>query len=77
MLAYGYIHWINMNVDIEEAIKSCPMFLHYQATKPKEKVMSHKIPRRLWESVRSDIFTINSKYYLYIVDYHSKFLVVK
>ena len=31
----------------------------------------------LWESLRADIFTINKKHYLCIVDYHSKFPTVK
>ena len=39
--------------------------------------MSHKIQRRPWESVTADIFTINNKHYLCIIDNHSKLPVVK
>ena len=38
--------------------------------------MSHKIAGRLWESVGTDIFTINYKHYIIIVDYHSRLPVV-
>ena len=39
--------------------------------------MSHKIAESPWESVGTDIFTINNEYYICIVDYHSTFHVVK
>ena len=34
------------------------------------------IPERPWESVGADIVSINKKYYLCIVDYHSKFPII-
>ena len=42
--------------------------LDFQTTQPKDKTMSHKIPRRLWKSVGAD---------LCIVDYHRKLPVIK
>ena len=39
--------------------------------------MSHKIPERPWEPVRADIFTINNRFYLYVVYYHSRVPIVK
>ena len=39
--------------------------------------MWHKKPGQLWECVEADVFTINNKHYLCILDYHSKFPVVK
>ena len=35
------------------------------------------IPRKPWEVVRAGLFTLHNKYYLCIVDYHSKFSVIK
>ena len=77
MLADKSIYWTNMKTDIEEAIKSCPSCLDYQAKWPKDKVMSHEIWGRPLESVRADIFTVNSKCYHCILDNHSKFPVGK
>ena len=45
---------------------------HSQRTK-----LSHETPGSLWEPVGNDIFSINNKHYLCIVDYHSKFSVIK
>ena len=37
----------------------------------------HEIPGSLWEATGADIFNLHNTNYLYIVDYHSKFLIVK
>ena len=66
-----------MNDDIEKMVKNVPTCLKFQATQLNNKTMSHKIPWRLWESIRADTFPINDKHYLCIVDCHSKFPVVK
>ena len=62
-----------MNTDMEKAIKSHPTCPDHLATEPKDKVMSHEIPGRLWECVGADIFTINNDHYLCFVDYHRTF----
>ena len=44
---------------------------------PKEKIIHHDIPLRPWDVLGTDIFHFNNKNYLCIVDYHSKFSIVK
>ena len=44
---------------------------------PKDKIIHHKIPRLPQEVVGVDMFTLHNKYYICIVDYHSKFPVIK
>ena len=44
---------------------------------PKEKIIHHDLPLRPWEVVRADIFHFSNKNYLCIVDYDSKFPVIK
>ena len=58
-------------------IEYCSTFLYFQVTQPKDKVMSHEIPGRLWKSIETGMFSFNNKHYLCVVDYHSKFLVIK
>ena len=77
MLACNSIYSMKMNANIEEVMTSCPIFLHYQATCPRDKVMPPKILGRFWKSVGSDMLTINNKHYLFILNYHSKLCVVK
>ena len=44
---------------------------------PKEKFIYHNIPGKPGEVIRVDIFTLDNKNYLCIVDYHGKFPVMK
>ena len=53
------------------------MCLEFQQMQPKEKIIHHDILLRPWEVLGLDIFHLNNKNYLCIVDYHSKFLVIK
>ena len=56
LLACESIHSININADIENATKNCPICLDFQMTQPKDKMLSHKIPGRPWGSIKVDIF---------------------
>ena len=44
---------------------------------PQEKTTPHEVPAKLWEIVGIDIIMINNENLLCIVDYYTKFLVVK
>ena len=44
---------------------------------PKEKIIHHNIPLRLWEVLGAEVFHFNNRNYLCIVDCHSKFPVGK
>ena len=43
----------------------------------KEKITHHDISLRPWEIIGTDIFHFKNKHYLCIVDYNSKFPVIK
>ena len=66
-----------MYADIENHIKSCSTCLHFQQTQPREKIIHHDIPVKPCEVIEADIFTLNNRNYLFIVDYHSKFPILK
>ena len=57
--------------------KYCSTCLHLQQTKPRQKIIHHDIPGKPWEVIEADMLTLNNSYYLCIVDYHSKFPIVK
>ena len=46
-------------------------------TQPKDKTLSHETPSRPCQGIGADIFTINSKHYVCIVDYYRKFSKIK
>ena len=70
-------YWANINDDIENFIKNCTTCLTFQQTQPKGKIIPHDIPIRLWDVSSADMSTLNNKQYFCIVDYHSKFLIMK
>ena len=49
----------------------------FQQTQPKDKMIQHDIPVKPWDVISVDMFHLNNKHYLCIVDYHSKFLIIK
>ena len=69
--------WSSINADIERYLKQCATCLEFQQTQPKKKIIHHKIPLRPWEVVGAHIFHFNNKNYLCVVDYNSKFPVIK
>ena len=71
------IYWVDIKMDIKKHIKYCTTCLEFQQTQPKEKIFHHDIPLRPWEVLGADISHFNNKNYLCIVDYHSKFPVIK
>ena len=77
LLAWDSIYWVNVNNDIENYTKNCNTCLEFQQTQPKEIIIHHDIPVSPWNVVSMDMFQLNNKNYLCIVDYHCKFLVVK
>ena len=44
---------------------------------PKEWILHHDIPLRPWEVVGADVLHFNNKNYLCIIDYNSKFTIIK
>ena len=76
ILAHESIYWINIYDNIERAIKSYSMSLEFQHTQ-QEKNFAHKVPGKPCETIGADILTLNNTNYLYIVDYHGTFPIVK
>ena len=77
VLACKLVYWVNINSNIENHVKSCITCLEFQQMQPKKKIIHHEIPLQPWEVLGVDIFQLNNKNYLCIVDYHSKFPVIK
>ena len=77
LLMHESVYWVDINTDIDKHIKRCNTCLEFQQMQPKEKMIHHDIPLRPWEVLGADIFHFNNKNYLCIVDYHSKFPVIK
>ena len=79
LLAHESIYLVNINGDIKNFIKNVlhVMCLTFQQTQLKDKMVHHDIPVRAWDMTGAEMFTLNKKHYLCIVDYHSKFPIIK
>ena len=77
LLACECVYWPNTNVDIEKYIKQCPVCLEFQQMQPKERIIHHDIPVRPWGADGADVFYFSNKNYLCVVDYNSKFPIIK
>ena len=68
--------WVNINSDIENHVKIVA-YVEFQQMQPKEKTIHHDIPMKPWDVIGADVFQLNSKNYICLVNYHSKFPVIK
>ena len=75
--ANGSVFWANINRDIEDLVKNCPPCQHHQNLNVKEPLPPHDVPQKPWHTLGSDMFHWNNTNYLLVVDYYSKFPVVK
>ena len=77
LLAWESIYWVNINNDIENHVKNSSTFLEFQQMQPKEKTIQNDIPMKPWDVIGADMFQLNNKNYICLVDYHSTFPVIK
>ncbi|XP_048589452.1 uncharacterized protein LOC116620672 [Nematostella vectensis] len=67
------LFWPGMTSEIKEFISQCESCCMYDNKQQRETLMSHETTERPWEKVGIDLFTIDGKDYLVVVDYFSGF----
>ena len=70
--ARAVVYWPSMSTAIERVISKCSACLTYQRENQKEPLLPHEVPQRPWQKLGADIFELNSKSYLLVVDYYPK-----
>ena len=76
-LARDTVFWLTMNKDIEHLIDQCKACQEYQNSQQSEPLKQHNIPQRPWSVLGTDLFEIKGQHFLIVVDYYSKFPIVK
>ena len=71
------VFWNGINKDIENLIKECQTCQANMPSQTSESLMPHEIPNRAWQIVGIDLFHFNRSEYLIIVDYYSKFPIIR
>ena len=71
------LFWPHMSQEIEDKIQHCAICQQHAAEQRKEKMIPHEVPNRPWEKIGVDLFHFAGKDYLCVVDYFSKFPIVR
>ena len=80
MRAKETMYWLGINEQLEQLILNCQPCLKYSRSKNKDTPhtpLSHEVPPVPWSKVAMDIFHYESQSYLPIVDYTSRFPIIR
>ena len=72
--------WPGINEQLEQLMLNCQLCLKYSRSKDKNMphtALGHEIPSVPWSKVTTDIFHFELKLYLLVVDYTSRFPIVR
>lgn len=76
-LARSYFWWPNLNVQIEGLVSRCEACAHFRNSPEKCKPQIWEWPKEAWSRLHTDYLgPIKGKYYLIILDAHSKWVEV-
>ena len=77
LLAKESVFWPGITNDIRDMIHRCSECSKYQPAPAKLPIMQPDLPTRPWEKLGTDIFEYNKIKYLIIVDYYSRYMVIR
>ena len=80
MHAKETVYWPGLNDQLEQLILNCQLCLKYSKSKNKSALhtaLGHEVPPVPWSKVTTNIFHYESQPYLLIVDYISRFPIVR
>ena len=80
MRAKETVYWPGMNGQLEQLVLNCQLCLKYSRSKDKNTpntALGHEIPSVPWSKDATDIFHFESNSYLLVVDYTSRFPIVR
>lgn len=70
-------YWPNINTDIEECVSKCMKCQTFRNNIPNERMIPHEIPELPFYKIACDILEHESKIFLVMVDYYSKWIELK
>ena len=71
------VYWPGINKDIRSTYHQCHICAKFARTQQKETLQSIETPQTTWEQLGLDIFSLRNTQYLLVIDYFSRFPVVK
>uniref|UniRef100_A0A0A9WHB1 RNA-directed DNA polymerase n=1 Tax=Lygus hesperus TaxID=30085 RepID=A0A0A9WHB1_LYGHE len=73
-LIRGVLFWPQMSTDIENFVQNCTACIKYKPNQANEPLIPHEIPNLPWQKLSADFFEFDSKSYLVLMDYFSKYI---
>ena len=71
------VYWPNITSDIKQIVSQCNICQTHQKIQRKETLLPHDIAQYPWQKLGSDIFEYKGQKYVLIVDYYTKFPIVR
>ena len=71
------VYWPGISEDIKATYHKCEICTKFARTQQKEMLQYVKTPQTTWEQLGMDIFTLKNTHYLLVVDYFSRFPVIR
>ena len=69
---HQHLYWPGLDADIVDYTRRCQECI-CQSQPPKEPLQAHNVPQKPWKRIDMDYFYMNSRLYIMICDYFSKF----
>ena len=66
------VWWPGMSKQVEDLVKNCQVCIKQRQNKA-EPLISSVLPERPWQNICADLFELNGKTYLIVVDYFSRY----
>ena len=77
LLAREAVFWPGITNQIKEMVKVCATCQKFQSAQPKMPIVQPDHPSHPWEQLGTDIFEFKGYKYLIVVDYYSRFPVIR
>ena len=77
LLAKESVFWPGITNDIKNMVQQCSICTKYQHAQARSTIMQPDLPMRPWEKLGTDIFDYRGRKYLLVVDYYSRFILVR
>ena len=75
--AREFVFWVNINNDLKEMVEKCDICQSQQNSTPVVQNYISEVPPHPWHTLGSDLFYFQRIDFLVVVDYFSKFLIVR
>ena len=75
--AREFVFWVNINNDLKEMVEKCDICQSQQNSTPIVQKYISEVPPHPWHTLGSDLFYFQRIDFLVVVDYFSKFLIIR